>query len=121
MGDYSPPTIGRRFDSMDEPSAPMLIIKPPWVMAPGIGTVAVDVTHGAPPGGVSDSAPMLCLGGHPAQECLLGVRGSGPSHEVVVWMCDLAPERLRLLERLGALLRPTLPLQVLVSARSGTQ
>ena len=103
---------------MDKGSGPALIINPPWIIAPDIGAVAVDVTHGAPSAGISAATPLFCLGGHPAQECLLDVRGSGPNHDAVVSICDLAPERVRFLERLAALLRPTVPLQVLVSCRS---
>lgn len=103
---------------MDEGSGPALIINPPWIIAPDIGAVAVDVTNGAPSGGISAATPLVCLGGHPAQECLLDVRGSGPNHDVVVSICDLAPQRVRLLERLAALLRPTVPLQALASRRS---
>ena len=69
---------------MDDGSGPALIINPPWIIAPDIGAFAVDVTHGAPSAGISAATPMFCLGGHPSQECLLDVRGSGPNHDVVV-------------------------------------
>lgn len=102
---------------MSDGSGPALFINPPWIIAPDIGAFAVDVTLGAPPAGVSTRTPLLCLGGHPAQECLLDVRGSGPDHDVVVSVCDLGPDRVRLLERLVGLIRPSAPLQVLVASR----
>ncbi len=112
MGGCSRGDIRRRFAFMDEGSDSALII------SREIGAIAVDVTHGAPPAGISAVTPLLCLGGHPAEECLLDVRGSGPNHDVVMSICDLAPDRVRLVERLAALLRPNVPYQVLVSRRA---
>lgn len=58
----------------EEPSAGSpcsLIVGPPYVIAPDIDVVAVDLTFGVS-GRMPAQAPMVCLGGHPAAESSQG-------------------------------------------------
>ncbi len=97
---------------MGECISPGLIIKSPWVILPDVGVVAMDVTFGAPTGALAVGLPMLCLGGHPALECLLDVRGSGPTHDVAVSFDHASGEGSRVVERIAAVLRSSVPVQV---------
>ena len=88
-----------------------LIVRPPYVIAPDIDVVAVDLTFGGN-GTIPAQAPMLCLGRHPAAECLLEVEGSGPSHPAAIAVDPSSPSHLLMIERIRELFDPSFELQV---------
>jgi len=96
----------------EQPLHPRLVIDSPWLIFPDLGAMVLDVTHGMDLAGEIADLPLLCLGGHPAQECLLDVQGSGPSHDVVLAMEESSLLRQWLVPRIESLLREPVRLQV---------
>lgn len=91
---------------------PGLIISPPYIIAPDIGVVAMDATFGLSPTAHDRGLPLVCMGGHPAPECLLDAKGPGPSHEVTLVIDPSLPGHCKFLARLRTFLDPSMPLQV---------
>lgn len=83
-----------------------LIVRPPYLIAPDIRVLAVDITFGAVER-IPARALVMCLGGHPASECLLDVEGTGQTHRPAL-AADLSSLEDRLMiERLRTLFRPS--------------
>lgn len=89
-----------------------LIISPPYIVAPDIGVVAIDATFGLSPTAHDRGLPVVCMGGHPAPECLLDAEGPGQSHEVTLVINPSLPGHRHFLARLRTFLDPSVPLQV---------
>lgn len=88
-----------------------LVIRPPKVIAPDLDVVAFDLTFGAS-GRIPAQAPLLCLGGHPAAECLLQVEGTGQTHPVSIAIDRSSHSHLLMIERMRELFDPSLEIQV---------
>ncbi|HZD22711.1 MAG TPA: hypothetical protein VE569_04830 [Acidimicrobiia bacterium] len=91
---------------------PILFIRPPYVLAPNIGVVAIDVTYGAMTEINDHDMPLLCMGGHPALECLLDVKGSGPNHDIALAGDRNSSAHRMMIERMRTVLDPRITLQV---------
>lgn len=89
-----------------------LIISPPYVIAPDIGVIAIDATFGLSPTAHDRGLPLICMGGHPAPECLLDAEGPGQSHPVTLVIDPSLPGHRQFLARIRTFLDPSVPLQV---------
>lgn len=89
-----------------------LIISPPYIVAPDIGVVAIDATFGLPPTAPDRGLPLVCMGGHPAPECLLDAEGPGQSHGITLAIDPSLPGHRHFLARVRAFLDPFVSLQV---------
>lgn len=94
-----------------------LVIQPPYVAAPDLGIVAVDVAFGSIPRESDDGLALLCLGGHPARECVLDAESDGPSHEAIVAIDVSRPRSVDFVKRLRRYLDPTVRLRVVTPTR----
>lgn len=97
--------------TMQGESNTSLVVRPPYVIAPDIDVVAVDLTFGASER-IPAQAPMLCLGGHPAAECLLEVEGTGQTHRAAIAVDRTSPSHLLMIERIKELFDPSVEIQV---------
>lgn len=81
------------------------------VVAPDIDVVAFDPTFGASQR-IPAHAPMLCLGGHPAAECLLGVDGSGQTHQTAIAIDRSSSRRRLMVDRIRELLDRSVDIRI---------
>ena len=93
---------------------PALIVSPPYVIAPDLGVRAVDVSisgHDSS-SNAGPQQPRICFGGHPAQECVIDLAGSGRTHDPVVEVDRSMPSHRKFVERVLEVLGPGIRLQV---------
>lgn len=88
-----------------------LIVRPPYVIAPDLNVVAFDLTCGATEP-IPAQAPIVCLGGHPAAECLLEIDGSGQTHRIAIAVDRSSPRHRLMVERIKELFDPSADIQV---------
>lgn len=89
-----------------------LVVAPPLVVDTQLGVAAVDVafTGRLPEPGSGRAA--ICLGGHPAGECLLEGGAPGPDHGVVVAIDATRPLHWEFASRLAGRFRPEAEFEV---------
>lgn len=92
-----------------------LVLIPPYLAAPDLGVVAIDVAFGSIP--ADNGLALLCMGGHPARECILEARSPGPSHEAIVAIDLSRPHSFDFVKRLRRYLHPDVSLRVVESAQ----
>ncbi len=90
-----------------------LIISPPHVIAPDLGIRAIDVSLRPNPQRGERHQPLICLGGHPAKECVIDLEGSGQAHAPVVEVDLSLPSHDLFVDRIREVLDPRIRLQVI--------
>ncbi len=88
-----------------------LIVRPPYLIAPDLNVVAFDLTFGAIEP-IPAQAPIVCLGGHPAAECLLEIDGYGRSHRIAIAVDESSPRHRLMVKRIKELFDPSADIQV---------
>ena len=89
-----------------------LIVSPPYVIAPDLGIRAIDVSLRPGPQRGERHQPLICLGGHPAKECVIDVEGSGQSHDPVLEVDLSLSSHTRFVDRVREVLDPRIRLAV---------
>lgn len=89
-----------------------LIVSPPYVIAPDLGVRAIDVSLRPRPQRGERHQPLICLGGHPAKECVIDLDGSGQVHDPAVEVDLSLPSHSLFVERIREVLDSRKLLQV---------
>lgn len=99
----------------------MVVVLPPFVVDTELRVTAVDVgLSGRLPHATSGQV-AICLGGHPAAECLLDATGSGATHDVVVAIDESQPRHHQFADRIRRMVTRETPVLIVPLPKKTTE
>jgi hypothetical protein len=88
------------------------VVKPPFVYDTQTGVAAIDVSLTGRTPTRASGLVGICLGGHPAAECLLTATGSGADHEIVVAIQESLSRHQLFARRFREIIKPETAMHV---------